>query len=189
VLLQHYNFMTTGRATRHVEVTEVGVTIRDVAAAAAVSKSTVSRAFARPGSVNDDTRRRIFAVANDLGYQPIAPARPSRSTSSGQIGLFIPDIANPFYPRLIKAVQIAGRRLGLSLVIIGGDDDPQTDYREIHRVAPDVDGMLILGPRLAAEQDGLFADRVDPEAPAGGRSAVPQPHQGVGSPSFRRPVT
>jgi DNA-binding LacI/PurR family transcriptional regulator len=130
----------------------VGVTIADIAAAASVSKSTVSRAFARPGSVNDDTRRRIFAVASQLGYSPPGPSPASRPASSGQIGLFIPDIANPFYPPLIKAVQIAGRRLGLSLVIIGGDDDPHTDDQEIHRVAPDVDGMLILGPRLTADQ-------------------------------------
>ena len=107
----------------------MGVTIGDIAAAASVSKSTVSRAFARPSSVNDDTRRRIFAVASQLGYSPPAPSPASRPANSGQIGLFIPDIANPFYPPLIKAVQIAGRRLGLSLVIIGGDDDPHTDTR------------------------------------------------------------
>ena len=130
----------------------MGVTITDIAAAASVSKSTVSRAFARPGSVNDDTRRRIFAVAAQLGYEPVVPNRVSRPTSSSQLALFIPDIANPFYPPLIKAIQIAGRRLGLSLVIIGGDDDPHTDYQEIRRLAPDVDGVLIVGPRLTADQ-------------------------------------
>ncbi len=95
----------------------MGVTIGDIAAAAAVSKSTVSRAFARPGSVNDDTRRRIFAVAKQLGYEPAVPNPTHRSANSSQIGLFIPDIANPFFALILQGIEDAAQREGYAVLL------------------------------------------------------------------------
>ena len=127
----------------------MGVTIADIAAAASVSKSTVSRAFARPGSVNDDTRRRIFAVASQLGYSPPGPSPASRPASSGQIGLFIPDIANPFYPPLIKAVQIAGRRLGIEMLV----------RRQDHQAILEEPHVSRLGAAFVRAGQGVPADK------------------------------
>ena len=63
-------------------------TIAEIAAAAGVSKSTVSRSFTRPDSVNTETRERILEVAAQLGYA----AAPAKAELTGTIALYIPAV-------------------------------------------------------------------------------------------------
>jgi DNA-binding LacI/PurR family transcriptional regulator len=121
-------------------------TIADIAQAAGVSKSTVSRSFTRPDSVNDETRERILAVATELGYRPA----PAKAESTGTVALFIPDIANPYYPPLVKAVQTACQQKSISLIIVDGEDDPEADAEELERIIGRVDGAIVFAPRLDA---------------------------------------
>lgn len=123
-------------------------TIADIAQAAGVSKSTVSRSFTRPDSVNAETRERILAVAAQLGYTPA----PTKAEVTGTIALFIPDIANPYYPPLVKAIQAACRRQSISLLVVDGEDDPEADAEELERIIGRVDGALVFAPRMDAER-------------------------------------
>ena len=123
-------------------------TIADIAQAAGVSKSTVSRSFTRPDSVNAETRDRILAVAVQLGYTPA----PVKAEVTGTIALFIPDIANPYYPPLVKAIQAACRRQSISLLIVDGEDDPEADAEELERIIGRVDGALVFAPRMEAKR-------------------------------------
>ncbi|MDQ4489480.1 LacI family DNA-binding transcriptional regulator [Sinomonas sp. ASV486] len=123
-------------------------TIADIAQAAGVSKSTVSRSFTRPDSVNAETRERVLVVAEQLGYTAV----PAKAETTGTIALFIPDIANPYYPPLVKAVQAACQRQSLSLLVIDGEDDPEADAEELERIIGRVDGALVFAPRLDAER-------------------------------------
>ncbi|MEA5454780.1 LacI family DNA-binding transcriptional regulator [Sinomonas sp. JGH33] len=123
-------------------------TIADIARAAGVSKSTVSRSFTRPDSVNEETRDRILAVASEMGYTPA----PVKAETTGTIALFIPDIANPYYPPLVKAIQSACRRQSLSLLIVDGEDDPEADAEELERIIGRVDGAIVFAPRMDTER-------------------------------------
>ncbi|WP_334173672.1 LacI family DNA-binding transcriptional regulator, partial [Sinomonas sp.] len=123
-------------------------TIADIAKAAGVSKSTVSRSFTRPDSVNAETRDRILTVAAELGYAP----SPAKADVTGTIALFIPDIANPYYPPLVKAIQAACRRQSISLLVVDGENDPEADAEELERVIGRVDGAIIFAPRMDAER-------------------------------------
>src|SRR5689334_22426297 len=96
-----HSFCSAARPNKEVPM----ATIADIAQAAGVSKSTVSRSFTRPDSVNAETRERILAVAAQLGYTPA----PTKAEVTGTIALFIPDIANPYYTPLVKAIQAACR--------------------------------------------------------------------------------
>ena len=87
----------------------MAVTIRDVAAASGVHVSTVSRAFSAPHKVNQETRTRVLAVAEGLGYRPNRAARALTTGRTHNIGLIVADIANPFFPPLIKAAQAQAR--------------------------------------------------------------------------------
>lgn len=123
-------------------------TIDDVAVRAAVSKSTVSRAFSRPGSVRADTRDKILAVARELGY---APSRAARSLAGGRtssIGLFVADIANPFYPPIIKAVQAQARRGDLSVFVADSDEHTEDERAIAQGMARQVDGLVLATPRM-----------------------------------------
>lgn len=75
------------------------ITIYDVARAAGVAPSTVSRAFSRPGRVNAETAERIREVAAELGYRANPQARALSTRTTSMIGVLIADIANPVFRR------------------------------------------------------------------------------------------
>ena len=124
-------------------------TIEDVATRAAVSKSTVSRAFSRPDSVRADTRDRVLAVARELGYTPSRAARPLTGRRTGSIGLFVPDIANPFFPPIIKSVQAQARRADLGVFVADSDEHAEDEFAIIRSMAGQVDGLLMASPRMS----------------------------------------
>jgi LacI family transcriptional regulator, repressor for deo operon, udp, cdd, tsx, nupC, and nupG len=72
-------------------------TIVDVAEAAGVAPSTVSRTFSRPGRVNRHTRDHVVAVAERLGYAPNPAAQALESGRTRTIALLVPDITNPYF--------------------------------------------------------------------------------------------
>lgn len=76
-----------------------GVTISQVAKAAGVARSSVSRAFTRPDMLSQQTVERILAVAEELGYVPNHTARALSTGRHGNVALIVPDVANPFFPR------------------------------------------------------------------------------------------
>src|SRR5919199_5873704 len=127
---------------------EYVATLDDVAARAGVSKSTVSRAFSRPEVVGAHTRRDILAIAREMGYTPNRTARSLRVGRTGNIGLFVPDIANPLFPTLIKVVQQEARRADLATFIADGGERAEDEYRIVHAMAQQVDGLIVVVPRM-----------------------------------------
>ncbi len=83
------------------------VTIQDVAKAAGVSVSTVSRVLNAKVDVASDTQDRIRSVIDDLGYTSNLAARSMRSFRKNLVGLLMPDIAYPFAIEVMKGVNSA----------------------------------------------------------------------------------
>ncbi|MCT8157264.1 LacI family DNA-binding transcriptional regulator [Bifidobacterium polysaccharolyticum] len=81
------------------------VTIRDVAARAGVSVSTVSRALNGTGPVSHQTYDQIQRSIKELDYVPDSRARSIRAVDSNVVGLIVHDIRNPFYANLVYFVQ------------------------------------------------------------------------------------
>ena len=91
-------------------------TIYDVAEAAGVAASTVSRAFARPGRVNAETAAKIFAAARELGYR--SSSLPGLTTTrTGALALVVTDITNPFYAEIIRGAHEAAHQLGYRILL------------------------------------------------------------------------
>ncbi|MGY1692701.1 LacI family DNA-binding transcriptional regulator [Geodermatophilus sp. SYSU D01105] len=122
--------------------------IRMVAAHAGVSPSTVSRAFARPEVVAEEARRRVFAAAAELGYQPNPVARSLAMGRTGNLGVIVPDIANPFFTPLIKEVQREARRAGRSLFVADSDEHVRQELEVALAMARQVDGLVLASSRL-----------------------------------------
>jgi LacI family transcriptional regulator len=93
------------------------VTIRDVATRAGVSTATVSRVLAGIGSPRPDTAAAVRRAAKDLGYRPSGVARSLRMRQTRSIGLIVTDIANPFFPEIVKAADDRARELGYSILL------------------------------------------------------------------------
>lgn len=121
-------------------------TIRDVAAAAKVSISTVSRALSKPELVAAGTREHVRRVARELGYRP-APTGPALGSRPGTIGLFVPDLENPFFGLIAKGVQARARSEGLLVVVVDIEEDAMIERTMLETLADRVDGLILCSPR------------------------------------------
>lgn len=127
-------------------------TITDVAQAAGTSISTVSRAFHMPELVRASTRARALAAAADLGYTPNRAARGLITGRTGSLGLIVPDIANPFFPPLIKGAQQRAHAGDHSLYLVDGEEDAHAELRAIRTMAKQVDGVVACSSRMSRTQ-------------------------------------
>lgn len=134
-------------------------TIRDVAAAAGVSISTVSRALSSPELVATDTREQVLIVARELGYRPHLTT-PASEARPGTIGLVVPDLENPFFGLIAKGVQARARSAGLLVVVSDIDEDAVIERTMLEMVASGVDGMILCSPRVTDETIRSVADRI-----------------------------
>ncbi|MFH1524920.1 MAG: LacI family DNA-binding transcriptional regulator [Chloroflexota bacterium] len=102
------------------------VTMRDVARAANVSQSTVSRILSPSPSaskvlISEETKEKVLAVVMDLGYHPNQYARSLRGKKNHMIGMLIADIDNPFYHPMVRAVQDVASQYHYSVMIANSD--------------------------------------------------------------------
>ncbi|MEE6283206.1 LacI family DNA-binding transcriptional regulator [Georgenia sunbinii] len=132
----------------------MNVTLADVARAAGISPSTVSRALSAPDKVNVETAKRIRTIAAEMGYVSTHAPRTSTLPRTDMIGLIVPDIANPFFPPIIKAVQARAGALGRIAVIADVDEHAADEIRRAEALAGRIDGLIIASARSA---DGPLA--------------------------------
>ena len=123
-------------------------TIRDVARAAGVSPSTVSRALAMSDLVSPGTRQRVQVAAERLGYRPNRAARGLITGKTGNLGLLVPDLANPFFSSVVKGIQARARTLDYAVFLTDADEDPDAEAGLVRALAKQVDGMVLCSPRM-----------------------------------------
>lgn len=128
--------------------TRVAVTIKDVARVSGVHVSTVSRALTAAHLVNPETRARVLAAAEELGYRPNRAARALSTRRTGNLGLIVADIANPFFPPLLKAAQAQARARDYHVFIADTDEQPRVEEELVRSMAKQVDGAVLVAPRL-----------------------------------------
>ncbi|NHN33075.1 LacI family DNA-binding transcriptional regulator [Paenibacillus agricola] len=112
-------------------------TIRDVAKLAGVSVSTVSRVLNKNGYVHTETENKVADAIQRLDYEPNAVARGLANQKTMTLALILPDITNPYFPLLSKAVENVARAYGYSVILCNADDhlgEPKS-YIELLRQA------------------------------------------------------
>jgi LacI family transcriptional regulator len=135
------------------------VTVHDVARAAGVSISTVSRALATPDRVAAGTRDRVTAAARELGYRPNRAASVLRAGRTGALGLVVPDLANPYFATVAKGAQARAHERSLGLFVVDTDEDPELETEAIRSLAPQTDGILLCSPRAVDDALAALAGR------------------------------
>jgi LacI family transcriptional regulator len=121
------------------------VTLQDIARSVGLSVNTVSRALAGKSAVSDVTRAMIRAEAERLGYVPNTMARSLVLGSAMTIGVVITNPSNPFYARLISAIEQRGRALGYSLLLMVSEENPDNERRAVESMMRwGVDGALVV---------------------------------------------
>lgn len=138
----------------------MAATIRDVARLAGVAQSSVSRTLAAPGQVRPETRERVERAVAQLGYHPNRIARGLSTGRTGTIGFVLPDIANPYFPGIVKAAQRRSRELGLSVLLADSDEDPATEIDLIRTLTKQVDGFVLCAPRASDDELRAVCDDI-----------------------------
>jgi DNA-binding LacI/PurR family transcriptional regulator len=128
------------------------ISIRDVARRANVSPATVSRAFAEPGLVRHETLERVLAVAEELRYRPSRAARSLTTGKTGNIGVVVPDLGNPFFPAILKGAQARAREADHAVFLADSEENPRLEMELVRAMARQVDGVVICSSRLSETQ-------------------------------------
>ncbi|MCK4328565.1 LacI family DNA-binding transcriptional regulator [candidate division WOR-3 bacterium] len=121
-------------------------TIKDVAKAAGVSVSTVSAALNGTAPVKESTCKRILEVCEDMGYRPNRLARGLKTKRSYTIGVIIPELTNPFFPEVVRAIEHRAKEYNYNTILCDTDDDPEIGLSDFHLLAEkQVDGIILIG--------------------------------------------
>jgi DNA-binding LacI/PurR family transcriptional regulator len=127
------------------------VTIYDVAQAAGVSASTVSRAFSRPGRVRFETAEHIRSIAAELGYRATSVRRdlPPGGRRSRTIALVVSDIGNPVYLDIIRGAEEEASRSGYTMLLANTRESGQREAKALDRCLDMVDGVVLTSSRMS----------------------------------------
>lgn len=119
--------------------------MEDVARAAGVSKATVSRVLNRVDEgVGIETRQRVQQVANRLHYTFKYDEKKARSHPN-LLALILPDITNPFFANIAKAVEQEAKKYGYSIVISNTDFSDENEIQEIKDlICKRIDGIILV---------------------------------------------
>ena len=149
---------------------EIG--IRDVAALAGVSITTVSNALNRPELVSRGAAERVESAIRTLGYVPNVAARQLRAGRSTVIGMAVINITNPFFSEVVLGAEEAAESAGYSVFVGNSYDSPTRETRYLDLFDRQrLDGVLLapVGDDLAAldrfakrDVPVVLVDRVDP---------------------------
>ncbi len=127
------------------------VSIADIARAAGVSHTTVSRALRESQLISASTRGRIQHLAREMGYTPNAIAQSLQTQQTSTIGLVVTSIADPFWGDVVKGVDEVARAAGFSVFLSVSHNDPDQEMAIIetfHRRR--VDGILVAASRITS---------------------------------------
>lgn len=119
-------------------------TIKDVAALAGISYTTVSHVLNKTRPVSEPVRLKVEAAIAELDYVPSAVARSLKARSTATIGLLVPNSVNPYFAELARGIEDACERNGYCVILCNSDDNPKKQ-RSYLRVLLEkrIDGLIV----------------------------------------------
>jgi len=118
--------------------------IYDVARESAVSVFTVSEVVNKKSHVSKKLRDRVEETIRRLNYRPNLIARSLAKQKTHTIGMIVPDIANPFFPVVVRGAEDAAQKHGYNLLLCNSDDSLEKEERAIELLlSKRVDGILL----------------------------------------------
>lgn len=122
-------------------------TLSDVAKAAGVSASTASRALnglAQKYRISEATEQLVKQSAERLGFRPSQVARSLRLQRTGLLGIVVPDLSNPFFSAIARAVTVAAGEKGFSAIIADSDGSVEKERELIEQMeARNVESLVV----------------------------------------------
>lgn len=129
------------------------VTIRDVAREAGVAASTVSNILNKRVDcwASEETKKRVIEAAERLNYRRSYAARLLRLGRSQSVGVIVPDLVNPCYITLVKALEIEFEKWGYVIIIEDTDSSVEGERKALEKMK-------------SLQVDGIVAALISPES-------------------------
>ncbi len=143
-------------------------TTKQIAERAGVSVGTVSHVLNGSANVSEALKKRVEDVIRKLDYQPSQLARGLRRRSTDLLGVIIPDITNPYFPKLVRGVEDIAYKEGFRLVLCNTDNDPAKElsyfndlqsFQPAGIIAVPSEGSSIAKDNSPREFQMIFMDR------------------------------
>lgn len=129
----------------------MAVSIKDVAAKAAVSIATVSHVLNGTRVTRPRTRDRVLAAVRELGYSQNQAARNLARGTSSILGLIVSDVRNPFFPEITAAFQDQALAHEMDAIMLNTNYDAQRTLHSVRRLL----GLQVPGV-------AIFTSQIDP---------------------------
>jgi LacI family transcriptional regulator len=133
--------------------------MRDVARIASVSEATVSYVVNNgPRPVSDETRFRVLAAIEKLGYRPHAIARSLKKGSTQTIGFLVQSLISPFVSNLVNSIEENLAKHGYGLILASAHEDCERETLMLNTLASQaIDGLLYIPTSC---KNGLMVNRL-----------------------------
>lgn len=132
----------------------------DVATAAEVSPSTVSRVLSGSVTVSPDLAKRVRRVADELAYRPNPVAQGLLKGATRSVGVMVPDLVNPHFSEILKGVAGAASERGYRVLVADSDENARDEAGIAMDLASWADGVILCSPRASDHVIASLAERV-----------------------------
>ena len=127
------------------------ISIKDIAKAAGVSHSTVSRALRDSPLISAKTKALIQRLAHEMGYSPDARAQSLARGSSHTVGVVVTTIADPFIAQVVQGIEDAAQKDGYTVILCNSHSDPEREIGAVEILrSKRVDGVIVTSSRVGA---------------------------------------
>lgn len=127
-------------------------TISEVAQAAGVGRATAARTLGGYGSVSQETRERVLAAAQRLGYQTNELARSMSTGETKTLGVVVADIGNPFFAGVVRGITDYSDSRGYNIIVLSADENLDKERAALELLLNKrVDGLIVASAAVRAQ--------------------------------------
>jgi LacI family transcriptional regulator len=120
-------------------------TQKEVARLAGVSSGTVSNVITGGAEVSERVRKRVLDAIRELDYRPNLIARSLKTKRTYTLGIVVPDITIPFFPKVIRGAEAAARKRGYFLIVLDSEGNHEREKDMLALLwAQHVEGILLI---------------------------------------------
>ena len=139
-------------------------TIKEVADLAGVAVGTVSHVITGSVPVSEQLRRKVLAAIRQLDYHPNHIARSLKTRKTRTLGIIVPDMTIPFFPRVIRGAEAAARQRNYSLIAVNSDDSDKRQRELLSLLRSQrVEGILLViaaAPAPLSQISGMIGEGI-----------------------------
>lgn len=132
-------------------------TQKELAKYAGVSSGTVSNVINGASGVSERARKKVQAAIEALNYRPNLIARSLRTNRTHTLGMVVPDITIPFFPKLIRGAESAARKAGYFLIVLDSENNRDREDGMLALLrAQRVEGILLVAAGEVANRNSIY---------------------------------